>query len=170
MKKAKITSDGKLMTEDKTVQLTEEQLDMLGIKIRKNPFKRVGRKYYFFIKDFDGKPYATIDCRGIFDNTTYNNVNYFNDEDFANQVALHQLLYRKLLKFAWDNEAEDTPEWNVKNEYYGIAYDCENHKFVLEVAHIYKSYGVHFSSSKVAERAIKEVIEPFQKEHPEFVW
>lgn len=83
MKKAKITSDGKLMTGDKTVQLTEEQLDTLGIKIRKNPFKRVGRKYYF-IKDTYGRSYATIDNRGIFDNTTYNNVNYFNDEDFAN--------------------------------------------------------------------------------------
>lgn len=169
MKKAKITSDGKLMTGDKTVQLTEEQLDMLGIKIRKNPFERVNGKYYL-IKDTYGRSYATIDNRGVFDDNAYNNVNYFNDEDFANQVALHQLLYRKLLKFAWDNEAEDTPEWNAKNEYYGIDYNCENHKFVLEVAHIYKSYGVYFSSSKVAERAIKEVIEPFQKEHPEFVW
>lgn len=169
MKKAKITPDGKLMTGDKTVQLTEEQLDMLGIKIRKNPFERVNGKYYL-IKDTYGRSYVTIDNRGVFDDNAYNNANYFNDKDFANQVALHQLLYRKLLKFAWDNEAEDTPEWNVKNEYYGIAYDCENHKFVLEVAHIYKSYGVHFSSSKVAERAIKEVIEPFQKEHPDFVW
>lgn len=169
MKKAKITPDGRLITGDKTVQLTEEQLDMLGIKIRKNPFERVNGKYYL-IKDTYGGSYATIDNRGVFDDNAYNNVNYFNDKDFANQVAFHQLLYRKLLKFAWDNEAEDTPEWNVKNEYYGIAYDYENHKFVLEVAHIYKSYGVHFSSSKVAERAIKEVIEPFQKEHPEFVW
>ena len=169
MKEAKITSDGKLMTGDKTVQLTEEQLDMLGIKIRKNPFERVNGKYYL-IKDTYGRSCATIDDRGVFDDSAYNNVNYFNDKDFANQVAFHQLLYRKLLKFAWDNEAEDTPEWNVKNEYYGITYDCENHKFVLEVAHIHKSYGVHFSSSKVAERAIKEVIEPFQKEHPEFVW
>lgn len=169
MKKAKITPDGKLMTGDKTVQLTEEQLDMLGIKIRKNPFERVNGKYYL-IKDTYGRSYVTIDNRGVFDDNAYNNVNYFNDKDFANQVALHQLLYRKLLKFAWDNEAEDTPEWNVKNEYYGIAYNCENHKFVLEIAHIYKSYGVYFSSSKVAERAIKEVVEPFQKEHPDFVW
>ena len=29
---------------------------------------------------------------------------------------------------------------------------------------------VYFSSEKGAKRAIKEVVEPFMKEHPEFVW
>ena len=170
MKKVKITPDGKLITGDKAIQLTEEQLDMLGIKIRKNPFARSlpSRNYYYI--NSSNIIEEDLEERDGFDDNKYNTVNYFSDKDFANQVALHQLLYRKLLKFAWDNEAEDTPEWNVKNEYYGIAYNYENHKFVLEVAHIYKSYGVHFSSSEVAEQAIKEVIEPFQKEHPEFVW
>lgn len=164
-------NDNYLVLNGKKITLTKEQLETLGI-IEKdyNPFDRVavGCDYYFVGVFGDVDKYTQRD--DFEDDALFNSCNYFNDDSAAQQVALHQLLYRKLLKFAWDNEAEDTPEWNVKNEYYGIAYDCENHKFVLEVAHIYKSYGVHFSSSKVAERAIKEVIEPFQKEHPEFVW
>lgn len=164
-------NDNYLVLNGKRITLTKEQLETLGI-IEKdyNPFDRVavGCEYYFVGMFGDVDKYTQQD--DFEDESLFNSHNYFNDASAAQQVALHQLLYRKLLKFAWDNEAEDTPEWNVKNEYYGIAYDCENHKFVLEVAHIYKSYGVHFSSSKVAERAIKEVIEPFQKEHPEFVW
>lgn len=164
-------NDNYLVLNGKKITLTKEQLETLGI-IEKdyNPFDRVavGCDYYFVGMFGDVAKYTQQD--DFEDEALFNSHNYFNDASAAQQVALHQLLYRKLLKFAWDNEAEDTPEWNVKNEYYGIAYDCENHKFVLEIAHIYKSYGVHFSSSKVAERAIKEVIEPFQKEHPEFVW
>ena len=29
---------------------------------------------------------------------------------------------------------------------------------------------VYFSSEEGAKRAIKEVVEPFMKDHPEFVW
>lgn len=169
MKKAKITSDGKLMTGDKTVQLTEEQLDMLGIKIRKNPFERVNGKYYL-IKDTYGRSYATIDDRGVFDDNAYNNVNYFNDKDFANQVALHQLLYRKLLKFAYDNGFEDTAEWNGGNEHWAIRYNRYRNEFRLYYQDGYKAHEVYFSSEEGAERAIKEVVKPFMKEHPEFVW
>ena len=157
----------------KKIELTEEQLKQLGIepeKKRKNPFERVaaGDGYYFisYFGDVDGSTQAD-DCE---DDELFNNSNYFNDESFAEQVSLHQLLYRKLLKFSWYIEAEDTLEWDAKNVHYGIFYDCSVHKFVLEFARIYKSDGVYFSSQKAAERAIKDVVEPFMKEHPEFVW
>lgn len=34
----------------------------------------------------------------------------------------------------------------------------------------YKAQEVYFSSGEGAERAIKEVVEPFVKEHPKFKW
>ena len=164
-------NDNYLVLNGKKITFTKEQLETLGI-IEKdhNPFDRVavGCDYYSVGMFGDVSKYTQQD--DFEDESLFNSHNYFNDASVAQQVALHQLLYRKLLKFARDNEAEDAPEWNGKNEYYGIAYNCENHKFALGVAHIYKGYGVYFSSSKVAERAITEVIEPFQKEHPEFVW
>ena len=107
-----------------------------------------------------------FDC---WDTQRYDYANYFNDESFAKQVALHQLLYRKLLKFAWDNEAEDV-EWDGKNEHYSICYDYHMHYFLVTMTYNVKSTDVFFSKKDIAQRAIKEVIEPFMKEHPEFVW
>ena len=154
----------------KRVELTDEQVKALGIEISKNPFERVA----------DGDPYyyITTDCyiHSVHENyaqrdyDAYYNVNYFNDKNFAYQVAIHQLLYRKLLKFAYDNRFEDTAEWDGEIEHWCIY--CENsHKKFDTTVHTCMNYsGVYFSSEKAAERAIKEVVEPFMKDHPDFVW
>ena len=97
-------------------------------------------------------------------------MNYFNDEAFANQVALHQLLYRKLLKFAYDNECEDTAEWGEGTPHWNIGYCSATKCFCAEDWTTAKYSWVHFSSKEGAERAIKEVVEPFMKVHPDFVW
>ena len=163
MKEIKLTIDGK------EVQLTDEQLRMLGIepeKKRKNPFERVkdGGLYYFI------NCYGDIKEDSREDDALFNNVNYFNDEAFANPVALHQLLYRKVLKFAYDNECEDTAEWNGGNEHWAIRYNSYRNEFRLYYQDGYKAHEVYFSSEEGAKRAIKEVVEPFMKEHPEFKW
>lgn len=99
MKEIKLTIDGK------EVQLTDEQLRMLGIeteKKRKNPFERVAKtEMYCYIDSFDEVNCVTDDA-DHYDDMSFKCSNYFNDEQFAKQVALHQLLYRKLLKFAYD--------------------------------------------------------------------
>jgi hypothetical protein len=164
MKEIKLTIDGK------DVQLTDEQLKALGIEVRKNPFERVepGDDYYYVSSNNEVGAY-TDSSAGI-DNRFYAVSNYFNDEQFANQVALHQLLYRKLLKFAYDNECEDTAVWDTNNEHWYILYNSANYRFVTDNHCTFKMTTVYFSSKEAAERAIKEVVEPFMKEHPEFVW
>lgn len=184
MREVKLTIDGK------EIPLAEEQVKLLGIEIeekRKNPFKRVGKAgTYFFADTSYATPYCDRD--GDVDNELFNAANYFNDEAFAKQVALHQLLYRKLLKFAYDNECEDTAEWNGmskptydntcdntaewsrKNQHYSIRYSYENGDFVMFCQYDDKGQDVYFSSESDAERAINEVIKPFMKEHPDFVW
>lgn len=170
MTEAKITSEGKLMTGGKEIQLTEEQLRLLGIELRKNPFARSPAHCDYYYINASNIVESVLETGYILDDNKYNAANYFSDEDFANQVALHQLLYRKLLKFAWDNACEDNREWNTRNNHYGISYDCDNHKFILEIASLYKSNWVYFSSKEAVDRAIEEVVKPFVKEHPEFVW
>lgn len=167
MKEIKLTIDGK------EVKLTEEQVKALGIGIeekRKNPFERAaaGAKYYFvsYFGDVDGYAQAD-DCE---DDALFNSSNYFNDESFANQVALHQLLYRKLLKFAYDNEYEDTAEWDISSPHWGINYNIAIGDFQTAVWYGLKFSGVQFSSAEGAKRAIEEVVKPFVKEHPDFVW
>lgn len=165
MKEIKLTIDGK------EIRLTNKQLRMLGIE-KKNPFERVNpdvdAKYYYIRVGGDVADYCDVNDND--DRLMYEVSNYFNDKDFAEQVALHQLLYRKLLKFAYDNECEDTAEWNGHNNHWCIYYDPDVLKYCVAGFGSYKFDGVWFSSEEGAKRAIKEVVEPFMKEHPEFVW
>lgn len=167
MKEIKLTIDGK------EIQLTDEQLKMLGIepeKKRKNPFERskCHGSYYYVCEDND--VWSDTDYFVDNDDGRYDAANYFNDRGFAEQVALHQLLYRKLLKFAYDNGFEDTSEWDGENKHWSICYNYENRTLTTLSSCLYKSNVVWFSSEKGAEQAIAEVVEPFMKEHPEFVW
>lgn len=167
MKEIKLTIDGK------EVQLTDEQLRMLGIepeKKRKNPFERVAEDEVYFQIGIDGDVFSLYEDGTTSDEEAVSCVNYFNDEEFAKQVSLQQLLYRKLLKFSYDNECEDTAEWNGGNEHWAIRYNSYRNEFRLYYQDGYKAHEVYFSSEEGAKRAIKEVVEPFMKEHPEFVW
>ena len=165
MKEIKLTIDGK------EVQLTDEQLRMLGIEPeKKNPFDRVGNGDRFFAIDNMNGIQTCTEMSYARDEAYYNGINYFNDKKFAKQVALHQLLYRKLLKFSYDNGYEDTEEWNGGNEHWAIRYNSYRNEFRLYYQDGYKAHEVYFSSEEGAKRAIKEVVEPFMKEHPEFVW
>lgn len=159
-----------VIIDGKKIDLTDEQIKLLELKSRNSPFDRVKpNERYFYVK-CDGAIDEYTDVTDTLDNKLYEISNYFIDEAFAIQVALHQLLYRKLLKFAYDNGCEDTAEWNGHNRHWSIRYDNEQSIFTVYWKGIYKSQEVHFSSEKGASRAIREVVEPFMKEHPDFVW
>lgn len=163
MKEIKLTVDGK------EVQLTEEQLKLLGFGVRQNPFNRVATGAVYYNVNEYGEVVSYIENTDYTDQYLYDQVNYFNGEALAQQVALRQLLYRKLLKFAYENDCEDR-EWGTKHEHWRIYYDTDSDKFDIDVNDAFKYQGVYFSTSRGAERAIDEVIKPFIKEHPEFVW
>lgn len=161
-------SDNYAVINGKRVELTDKQLKALGIE-RKNPFERVNyNEAYYFVKK-DGSVSSYTNANDGIDRMLYDATNYFNDEDFAKQVALHQLLYRKLLKFAYDNGLEDN-EWNDRNDHWYIFYSYADECFDCVRNNGFKSQSVYFSSPEGASRAIKEVVEPFVKEHPEFGW
>lgn len=162
-------SDNYAVINGKRVELTDEQAKALGIE-RKNPFERMHHAKTYFYIDEHGRVKSYYDTGLPFDEKTYDNVNYFNDEQFAKQVALHQLLYRKLLKFAYDNGFEDTAEWDGENCHWLIEYVCTTKDFIVRPHYDCKSQNVYFSSDEGAKRAGKEVIMPFMKEHPNFVW
>ena len=166
-------SNNYIVINGKKAELVEEQLKAFGIEVetkRKNPFDEVIRfeDYYFVEKNNEVHTYMKTDSS--VDNQMYTSVNYFNDKAFAEQIALHQLLYRKLLKFAYDNGVEDTAEWDGVNPHWHIIYNKVNDVFITMKKLASKDFTVYFSTEKGARRAIKEVVEPFMKEHPEFVW
>ena len=165
-------SDNYIVINGKRAELTDEQMKVLGIKVdtkRNNPFDRVVNNTYFCItSDNKTSPHPNNDDG--YDQIMCNIVNYFNDEAFAEQVALHQLLYRKLLKFAYDNECEDSQVWDTRKAHYLIIYNYYTGEFAVDATGGYKVNTVHFSSEEAAERAIRGVVEPFMEEHPQFVW
>lgn len=166
--------DNYIMINGKKLELTEEQLKQLGIEVdekRNSPFDRVSRsESYYFIHSSDNVNCAIEDCPEV-DHHYFDNANYFNDTDFANQVMLHQQLYRKLLKYAYDNNAEDR-EWDKANvnSHYFIYFDSAKGHFVVGDNHYCHSQSIYFSSENVAKQAIQDVVEPFLAEHPEFIW
>lgn len=156
----------------KKIELTAEQLKALGIEVkekRKNPFERVELNKAYYMAG--GMEYGEdIDLYSYIDDSYYECANYFNDKSFAQQVALHQLLCRKLLKFAYDNECEDTEEWDGSNTHWTVRYNGNLDKFFAYSQERYKARDIYFSSEEDTERAIHEVVEPFVKKHPEFTW
>lgn len=167
-------SENYIVINGKRIELTEEQLKTLGIttkKTRKNPFENPeDGEYYYFIDECDVDNhlyYKEDDCDYEY---LRDAANYFNDKQFAEQVALHQLLYRKLLKFAYDNGFEDTAECGYHNRHYTVYYDKESNCFCIDDRYVSKYFGVYFATQEGAECAIEEVVEPFMKEHPDFVW
>lgn len=151
------------------VELTDEQVKTLGFK-RNNPFERVEKYTECYCINASNIVESSLDTRDVIDNNRYKSCNYFNDKDFANQVALRQLLYRKLLKFAYDNNCEDDKPWDCESKHYRVYYSHAHKIFKTEVNFEGQHPGAYFSSEEAAKRAIKEVIEPFLKEHPDFVW
>ena len=157
----------KLVIDDKEVQLTNEQLKILGIEVRKNPFDRTNSlcKEYFYVDPFGDISHSSEEYSDAWKDLR-RSANYFNEEAFANRVALRQLLDRKLLKYAYDNGCEGTEE----SSHYYVNYCPQAKSYTVQVDVGFRAFCTHFSSYEATERAIKEVVEPFVKEHPEFTW
>ena len=163
-------NDNYAVINGKKIELTEKQIKALGFEVRKNPFLKVAvDNMYYFISHF-GDIDRYRQAKDLEDDMLFNNINYFNDEYFANQVALHQLLYRKLLKYAYDNEFEDE-EWNGTNMHAYIIYNFTRKDYDIRWTRNEKEPGtVYFKTPTRATAALNEVVMPFVKEHPEFVW
>ena len=166
-------NDNYAVINGKRIKLTDEQVNMLGVEVekkRRNPFERVDNdNEYYYIKN-SGEVSNYCEVRDSVDNELYDNINYFNDEQFAEQVALHQLLYRKLLKYAYDNEFEDE-EWDETKMHAYIIYNFTRKDYDIRWTRSEKEPGtVYFKTPTRATAALNEVVMPFVKEHPEFVW
>lgn len=153
----------------KKAELTEEQLKQLGIEVkRKSPFDRVALNENYYALKTDIVPLQEYNDET--DRVLYDDACYFNDKDFARQVVLHELLNRKLLKYAYDNNAEDC-EWDGENEHYYICFNnVVTKRFIVASGSFDKCQKIYFSKEKVAEQAIEDVVKPFMKDFPDFVW
>ena len=163
-------NDNYAVINGKKIELTEKQIKALGFEVRKNPFLKVAvDNMYYFISHF-GDIDRYRQAKDLEDDMLFNNINYFNEKAFAEQVALHQLLYRKLLKYAYDNEFEDE-EWDGTKMHAYIIYNFTRKNYDIRWTRNDKEPGtVYFKTPTQATAAFNEVVMPFIKEHPDFVW
>ena len=155
----------------KKAELTEEQLKQLGIKVEKKetPFTRKANEPYFYISVSNNILCENDDDTNI-ETALYDNVNYFNDKNFAEQVALHQLLYRKLLKYAYENDVNNCNWRDTQERKYYICFDYEKRHFSVFANFFCKDCNVYFNNLEIAKQAITDVILPFMRDNPKFVW
>lgn len=136
-------------------------------KLNKNPFNRANKGQQYCLIDTGDRIIGAREENEAFDDKQYECHNYFNDKKFAEQVMLHQFLYRKLLKFKFEREAADKS--------FGYCFFVNLNE--MNVLYIDETFianrncnGVYFNERSTAELALKEVVEPFLKEHPDFIW
>lgn len=133
-------------------------------KLNKNPFDRVNNNELYYLLDSDDIVTEIREENEAFDDKQYGCSNYFNDKKFAEQVMLHQLLYRKLLKFKFERDNPIT-----RDRYFYISKD----KSVRVEISDFKNKNcncVYFNSLATANLAIENIVKPFLKEHPDFIW
>lgn len=136
-------------------------------KFNKTPFDRVKEYKRYCVIGLNNEIVGEWEYDETFDDKQYECSNYFNDEDFAKQVALHQLLYRKLLKFKLQRDIADK---NIGYCFF-VNLDKMNILYVDETFIANRNCnGVYFNEHSTAELALKEVVKPFLEEHPDFIW
>ena len=161
-------SENYIMLNGKRVDLTEEQIEKLGLKVEKDVFEKqnYNEKYYWITSDgqvVEAKDVPPSDMR-------YNVANYCTDEALMQQRALHETLSRLLWRFSMQNDG-DKIDWNTENDCkFFICYNHYKKQYDTDFNNIYNHLCTYFYSEEIAKRAIDEIVLPFMKEHPEFVW
>lgn len=163
--------DIKLLVNGEEVEITGELAKMINEQARqRNPFMRVeySEKYFFIDGQDDIASFSETNNR--LDRKQEVHANYFNNYMYARQTMLHQLLYRKLLQFAYKWNAFDNRPWDNITDHFYIVYNCTYKKFEFAASTTLKQNTVYFATISAAKKAIEDVVEPFCKEYPEFDW
>ena len=133
-----------------------------------DPFERKPNAVYYYI-DINGEVEDDWDIGGhCIGESTFDVGNYCRDESRMKQRALHETLDRLLWRYSEQHGGD--PEWDGANNHWYIWFNYGDGEFATSFTYTAKYSQPYFCSSEVAEAAIKEVVDPFCKAHPEFVW
>lgn len=164
--------DNYIMFDGKKLPLTDEQIEMLELetKQKKMPFERAERGKDYYVIDITGEVLSCTDYRFGTDDMLFDAANYCTDEKMMKQRALHEVLNRFLWKYSIEQDGTED-RWNSKTKHYVIYKIIPNGDFSIAYTVVAKSAGaVYFKTQETAIRAIDEIVRPFIKEHPDFVW
>ena len=164
-------SENYIMLNGKRVDLTDEQLEKLGLKIeKKDYFKRAKFLEHYCAMDMSGRVVYVREDNAETDKSRHKIANYCTDKSLMEQRALHETLSRLLWRFSMQNDG-DKIDWDDDEQWkYYIYYDHKDNTYNASYCCMEKHSTCYFYSQAIAKKAIDEIILPFMKEHPEFIW
>ena len=168
--------DNYIVLNGKRFDFTEEMITTLaGIntsseaEANKDPFARADKNdRYYYITEYSDLDYLHENYENA-NQAMFDIANYCADEALMKQRALHETLNRLLWRYSEQHGGEG--EWDGENYHWTIGYDIEDKQFEWTWAINYREFScVYFSKLEIAQAATEEIVQPFLKEHPEFVW
>ena len=168
-KESIMKSENYIVINGKKAELTEEQLKALGLeKEIESPFSRVSEDSYYYFMTNGGEVVYEKELYSSFDENRYKVANYCTDMEMMQQRVLHETLNRLLWRYSMEHKGNEI-DWETYADKCDIVYDHDEKKLKVYNAMYYQHTGVvYFHSHEIAENAIKEIIEPFMAEHPDF--
>lgn len=162
-----------IMLDGQKIEMEDSLVELLHLVIgekkeeKKSPLAREERQHYWYINEC-GKLQNDIDKFWFADNVRYDNGNYCTDKELMEQRALHETLNRLLWRFSEESGGSKVP-WNGRSRHWYIIKNEAG--FIIDYALFSKVQGtVYFSSDKNAADAIEEIVKPFMKKYPDFMW
>ena len=148
--------EGNLIASIRSFSMAELlKMDFEEIKEMKNPYERVDRKDTYYVVNEQRGVGSFKDSNDYIDNKLFNGLNYFNNRNYAEYVALKENLMRRMDKFAWENNAK-VIDWDSNATKYYIAFDNYNKELIIDWDFLLQSNNIHFTSRKIAEKALEK--------------
>ena len=152
----------------KKAELTPEQLKALGLETETNPFERVKRNGTYYAISGTGKVGVWDDYRNLTDDNCYNVGNYCTDREMLQQRAYVETLNRLLWRYSMEHSGREI-DWSNTDDKYRICYDFDDNRCRIYANSYTCTFGTpYFRTMETAENAIKEIVEPFMAEQPDF--
>ena len=157
------------------VLLNDSQISELRAILKKRETKNsflferqsYGDKYYFI--NSIGEVGSSCDFTYDYDLTRYNNANYCTDEELLKQRALEEILARRLWRYSMEHGGDKIDWSDRQQDKFAIFWDVADGLFYITrnvISQIINT--TYFIDYETAMNAIKEVVEPFMKEYPDF--
>lgn len=150
-------------------QISELRAILEKRETKKNPlFERQSRGDEYYYINTSGELSNACESGDSFDLVRYDNANYCADEELLKQRALEEILARRLWRYSMEHGG-DKIDWSDGRDKFAIYYDAENGWFyITNNVDCQIISTVYFVDRETAINAIKEIVEPFMKDYPDF--
>lgn len=165
----KTMSENYIVINGKKAELTEEQLEKLGIEVLKNRRDRVNKYQPYYFVDYNNLVLSTYEAYDTTGDYCYYSHNYFKIKEDADKYA-RVLKTEMLLRQYADEHNEDMP-WDGRYRHYFFYYNVDSNVIHTDYYTFSKeARKIYFSSREITEAAIEKIGEERIKEYLTYEW